>query len=259
MNNARWTLAFKLGPKFWTLLVKAAKALKIVKVAGFAGSAVAYAWLWSWQFSAVVLFALIVHESGHVWAMRRCGIRTKGFYLIPFVGGAAVATEAINDYQNEFFIVMAGPIFGLASALIPLAIYGLSGHALAAGVAGWIAMLNLINLLPVTPLDGGRIVKAVTFSISERIGFTAVAGGLLMGASLFGMAGAWLFSALLMIGILDLFLMWRKRKEIAFIPQMPAPLVGLLMYLSLAMIFVGILGVTSAVPEAKLALDALKD
>jgi Zn-dependent protease len=261
MRNTQINLAIKtavkFGPKLWSIAFKLAKGAKFTKFALFGASAASYAWLWSWQFSCMVLFALCVHEAGHVSAMRWNGVATKGFYLIPFVGGAAVASEAINDREKEFWITLWGPLFGLVSALLPLGTWCLTRHPLAAGVAGWIALFNLINLLPVTPLDGGRIVKSIAFSTGQRKGLAAVLAGLLFGALLLGLTGAMLLGALLLIGLLDLWFEWARRGET--VPAMQSPGRGVFLYLWLCFFFLSIAGVASSVPEAQLALDALKD
>ena len=79
------------------LFVKGLKLFKSTKVIFAASSFATYAFLFSWQFSAVIIITLIFHEYGHLWAMKRFGMKTKGIYLIPFVGGAAVADEAFRS------------------------------------------------------------------------------------------------------------------------------------------------------------------
>jgi len=162
-----FAFAAKFGPKLLSLIVKLGKFAKL----GLAGASLAgYAMLFTWQFAVVILAAIGFHESGHVWAMRRCGIKTKGFYFIPFFGGAAVAEESFKTRANEAFIGIMGPVWGFALALAAYGIYLLTHNPLFAAITAWMALINLINLLPINPLDGGRITKSIVFSISSGLG-----------------------------------------------------------------------------------------
>jgi membrane-associated protease RseP (regulator of RpoE activity) len=65
------------------------------------------------------------------------------------------------------------------------------------------ALINLFNLLPVVPLDGGRVVKSITCSIGSRTGLAAVIAGMLLGAVLAFTADLWIFVIVIPLGILD--------------------------------------------------------
>ena len=107
-----FTLAGKLGAKVVQVLAKLVKGLKVGKV-GLAGASLAsYAYMFTWEFAAMIIFMLFVHESGHIWAMKRCGVKTKGIYFLPFVGGVAVADEEFPSRGAEVFIAIMGPIWG---------------------------------------------------------------------------------------------------------------------------------------------------
>lgn len=83
-------LVIKVGPKMVGVLAKLAKGLKVGKVGLVGISLASYAYMFTWEFAAMIMLMLFVHESGHIWAMKRCGIKTKGIYFLPFVGGVAV-------------------------------------------------------------------------------------------------------------------------------------------------------------------------
>src|SRR5690242_7024777 len=67
-----------IGMKLGKIGVKLFKALKVAKVALLGASAASYAAMFSWQFSALLIFAIFIHEAGHVRAMKMFGMRTKG-------------------------------------------------------------------------------------------------------------------------------------------------------------------------------------
>jgi Zn-dependent protease len=165
-----WALFAKIGGKIAPVLLKSAKAFKFLKfglaIASFAG----YAYLFTWKFALLIMVALAWHESGHVWAMKRMGIKTKGFYFIPFIGGAAVATENFKTYGQNSYIAIMGPIWGLVLAAASFVAYLITGYPMLAAAASWMAMINLFNLLPIMPLDGGQLMRGIAFSIGRKLG-----------------------------------------------------------------------------------------
>lgn len=142
----------------------------------------------TWPFSLLILCTIAFHEQGHVWAMRRCGVPTKGFYLLPFVGGAAVALKEAKQQRQQVIIVLMGPAWGFALALAVFALYSLTGVPFFAASAWFMAMVNLFNLLPVNPLDGGRLLVAVAGSIGPHagLGFMVVSTAACLGGTIFG-------------------------------------------------------------------------
>jgi Zn-dependent protease len=122
----------------------------------------AYSLLWGWKFALGFVLLLFVHEMGHVIQLRREGIEASAPMFIPFLGAAVMAKSLGNDATAEARVGLAGPILGTLGclALLPVAI--------ATGADFWYALvftglfLNLFNLLPVVPLDGGRAMAALT-------------------------------------------------------------------------------------------------
>lgn len=140
-------------------------------------SFVVYSLFFSWGFAVLLIGSLVFHEYGHIWAMQRCGMKVSGIYLIPFVGGAAVPQSKVPSQAATAFIYLAGPAFGLALAAATAAGYLCTGWTILAGAACWMAILNLFNLIPVFPLDGGGVLRAIAYSVHQ------VAGGILQGVS----------------------------------------------------------------------------
>lgn len=206
-------LGAKVGSKIIPIIIKFAKFLKIGKLGLAVGSMASYIYLFTWPFAIMVMISLFIHELGHIIAMKRCGLKTKGIYFIPFLGAAAVTDEMFKSRRDEAYIAIMGPIFGLALSGIVLIIYMVTQNALFAAVAGWMAMINLFNLLPISPLDGGRIMKSITFSTNSKLGFMFLAAGIVVLIILTFWAKIILFFILLLIASLELFFEYKTRNE----------------------------------------------
>ena len=116
-----------------------------------------------------VLFGLFVHEYGHVLAMNRLGMGPARIYIIPFLGGMAKAQREPRSEWHGVLVSLAGPAFGLV-AMIPFVAAGLwlrSPEWLMA--AFFIAMINLVNLLPAPPLDGSKALGPVLTRVHPRL------------------------------------------------------------------------------------------
>jgi Zn-dependent protease len=129
-----------------------------------------YSILFNWKFAILLMLSISLHESGHVWAMRKVGIFTKGFYFVPFFGGVAVGDNSYKSYADRVIVFIMGPLWGMLMALGTLFLYWLTDNPLLGAAAYWQGMLNLFNLLPVNPLDGGRIFNAIFASVNKKVG-----------------------------------------------------------------------------------------
>lgn len=129
-----------------------------------------YSAVFNWKFATLLMLSIGLHESGHVWAMRKVGIFTKGFYFIPFFGGVAIGDNSYKCYADRVIVFIMGPLWGMLMALGTLFLYWLTDNPLLGAAAYWQGMLNLFNLLPINPLDGGRIFNAIFQSVHKRIG-----------------------------------------------------------------------------------------
>src|SRR6516162_4227766 len=179
------------------VVVKAGKL--VLALASFA----AYAFLFTWQFAVIILGMLVIHECGHLRCMRHYGMKTRGIYFIPLVGAAAVAEDNFPSRRAEATIALAGPLTGAVLAAGTGLLYFATRNGIFAAAAAWMALVNLFNLLPVVPLDGGRVVKSITCSIGSRVGMAAVIAGMLLGAVLAIAADLWIFVVVIPLGIAD--------------------------------------------------------
>jgi hypothetical protein len=99
---------------------------------------------------------------------------------------------------------MMGPVFGFGCALVMLLIYEATKIPMYAAGASWMAMINLFNLLPINPLDGGRVMKSIAFSIHSRAGFVFLVFGIFAGIALAIWAHIWIFILLVIVSSLEL-------------------------------------------------------
>jgi Zn-dependent protease len=135
----------------------------------------AYALIWGWTFAIGFVLLLLLHELGHVIQLRREGVDASAPMFIPFLGAVIAAKSMGDDAAAEARVGLAGPILGSIATLVPLAIW------LATGAEFWQALayvgflINLLNLLPVLPLDGGRAMAALSPWV-WWVGYAALVG-----------------------------------------------------------------------------------
>jgi Zn-dependent protease len=124
-------------------------------------SAAVYVWIGGWWFGIGLVVLLFVHEMGHVLEAKRQGLPVTAPLFIPFMGALITLKEMPHNAWREAKLAIAGPLLGSAGAL---AIY-LIGVAYDSQSLKALAFLgffiNLFNLLPVVPLDGGRVTAAL--------------------------------------------------------------------------------------------------
>lgn len=191
--------------------LKLLKSAKVIKVLFAAGSLAAYSWLFSIEFAIALVLCLVFHEYGHIKAMKYFGLKTKGIYLIPFVGGLALSDDKINTRWQDIVISIMGPFFGLILSVACLVGYWLTDIEILAGLAVFNALLNLFNLLPILPLDGGHVLKSIAFSINSKIGLVVCILGAVFGIYISYHFGLALLGFLLAIGSIEIFFEYKRR------------------------------------------------
>jgi Zn-dependent protease len=144
--------------KFGAILLK----LKVFTVgASMIVSIGAYALLGGWWFGVGLVGLIFVHEMGHVLELRRQGVRATAPLFIPFLGAVVGMKQMPHNAWKEAQVALAGPLLGSLAALgVWLAGSALDSNFLRAmAFVGF--FINLFNLLPIVPLDGGRAVAAL--------------------------------------------------------------------------------------------------
>ena len=192
----------KLGAKLKLLLLLLPK-LKLFTTAGtMLVSVAAYSLIWGWRFAAGFVLLLLVHEMGHVIQLRREGVKASAPMFIPFMGAVIWARSFGGNALAEARVGLAGPVLGSlgAGALAALS-FALDSNLLRA-LAFTGLFLNLFNLLPVVPLDGGRAMAALS-PWMWVIGF----------AMLVALAIAFPNPIILLIALFGAMETWRRWKE----------------------------------------------
>lgn len=225
-----------------SLGLKALKSAKMIKVVLASVSVAAYSWLFSFQFALALIACLVFHEYGHIKAMKYFGMRTKGIYLVPFVGGLALIDEKINTRWQDVVISIMGPFFGLMLSIVLMILYWITGSMFFAGLAVFNAFLNLFNLLPILTLDGGHILKSVSFSMNSVTGIVLCTAGAALGVAISYWLGLTLFGFLLIMGTIEIVLEWKQRHFSHLLPlNRYAQLVTVGWYLGTVSALIGII------------------
>jgi Zn-dependent protease len=152
--------------KLLLLLLSGAKLGKLAFSGGtMLLSLVVYAFVFGWKYAAGFIALLFVHEMGHYIAARQRGLPVGLPTFIPFLGAWIELKQLPHDAQTEAYVGLGGPLLGTVGALLAylLARNAQAPWLLAVAYAGF--FLNLFNMIPLSPLDGGRI----TAVLSPRI------------------------------------------------------------------------------------------
>jgi Zn-dependent protease len=139
--------------KFGKLLPAAATMLVSIAV---------YAALFGWWYAVGFVALLLIHEMGHYLAARRRGLDVGLPTFIPFVGAWIQLKDLPHDAETEAYVGIAGPLLGTAGALGCFYLARSTGSTLLLALAYTGFFLNLFNLIPLAPFDGGRVTAAIS-------------------------------------------------------------------------------------------------
>jgi Zn-dependent protease len=169
---------------------------------GIGVSILAFASFWytmGLEVAALLAVVILLHELGHALAFRLVGMQPKGIYLVPFMGGLATAKTPFRTDFQEGFVCLMGPGFSLIPTFAFLIGYLATGNSTLFTATAMSAFVNLLNLAPILPLDGGRVIRAVLTALSRKLALIISCVGVP-----FGLLGAWwlndyVFGALVLI------------------------------------------------------------
>jgi Zn-dependent protease len=166
-------------------------------------SIAAYAWIWGWRFAVGFVLLILVHEMGHVLELRRQGVPASAPLFIPFLGAVVGMKQLPADAWREARVALAGPILGTLGSFVVWGLGEAFDSELLVALAFTGFFLNLFNLLPIVPLDGGRAVSAVHPAL-WAIGLVALAG-----------LTFWhpnpILILILVVGVFELWRRWQER------------------------------------------------
>ena len=152
--------------KLLLLLFSGAKLSKLLLTVGsMLVSIVAYSFIFGWPYAVGFVGLIFVHEMGHFLAARQRGLNVGAPTFIPFVGAWIDLKEQPLNVETEAYVGLAGPWAGTIGALICYLVARNEGSQLLLALSYSGFFLNLFNLIPLSPLDGGR----VTAALSPRI------------------------------------------------------------------------------------------
>jgi Zn-dependent protease len=165
----------KFAAKLKALLFLLPKLKVLTTSASMLVSVAAYALIWGWKFAVGFVALLFVHEMGHVVQMKREGVQVSGMLFVPFLGAAVGARSMGGNALAEARIGLAGPVVGTFGTFAVFAWAEATDSDFLRALAFTGFFLNLFNLLPVVPLDGGRAMAAMA-PWMWFLGFAAIIG-----------------------------------------------------------------------------------
>jgi Zn-dependent protease len=116
-------------------------------------------------FIGLLLLVLLIHELGHFAFMKIFGYKKLKMFFIPFIGAMVQGEKKIYSQIQSLVMILAGPIPGIVLGSI-LLIYGAESD-LYIQIGILFLFINVMNLIPVSPLDGGRVFEMLFFQNHE--------------------------------------------------------------------------------------------
>lgn len=144
-------------------LLSAGKLGKLLTTGGtMLFSMLAYSWIFGWPYAVGFVLLILFHELGHFMAARQRGLDVGAPTFIPFLGAWIQLKEQPMNVETEAYVAFAGPLAGTAAAMACYFVAREHDNQLLMALAYAGCMLNLFNLIPVSPLDGGRITAIIS-------------------------------------------------------------------------------------------------
>jgi Zn-dependent protease len=152
--------------KYIYLIFKFGKVAKILLTAGTMLLSVwAYAHIFGWQIAIGFVILIFIHEMGHVFMAWRLGMPISSPIFIPFVGALIIGKRFGGSAWRNAIMGIGGPLFGAFGSTACYVIYSATGNLMYLALAFLGFFMNLFNMIPMFPLDGGWITGAVSHYI----------------------------------------------------------------------------------------------
>ena len=163
-----------VGAMLWKVKFLLAGLTKLGTVLSMLGFVLVYWGAYGWPFAVAIVVTIYIHEMGHVAALQRFGIAATAPMFVPGFGAYVRLQEHPATAGEDARVGLAGPIWGVAAAVVSLAGAFLLHSRFLFAVAHVTAVINLFNLTPIWQLDGGRGFNAM--SRVQRVLLIAMAG-----------------------------------------------------------------------------------
>ncbi|MTI82003.1 MAG: site-2 protease family protein [Firmicutes bacterium] len=198
--------------KFGKLASLAKILLTALKASKFMGTFITmgltiliYSQFYGWLFALGFVIAIFIHEMGHFLTSKVIGLKVSAPMFIPFLGAFIGLKEQPKSIKEESITAIGGPAAGLLATIVCLILFEVTNSPYWAGLTYISAFLNLFNLLPFGPLDGGRITKA----LSPLIWVIGLIGTVILIWKLH----AYILIFILIVGIIEVFNMIKNKED----------------------------------------------
>lgn len=156
-----------------------------VQIGSFFLSLLIYSIFFNIKLGFVITFGLLFHELGHIWAAKYSKLQTDGIYFIPFFGAVAIIKDNCKTFKQQAFVSIMGPVWGGLSAVICFLLFLITKQTILLQISSWLCFFNVLNLLPLSFLDGGWLLGSLTYSYSRKIGLIFKIISQIVGAIIF--------------------------------------------------------------------------
>ncbi|MGN6492437.1 MAG: site-2 protease family protein [Agriterribacter sp.] len=115
------------------------------------------------QWIFILVAVMLLHEAGHFIAMKLFGYRDVRMFFVPFLGAFVSGSPHTISQRQRTVTLLAGPIPGIFAGIVSLILYYSTGNNFYYQLSLMLILLNVFNLLPVIPLDGGQLLENLFF------------------------------------------------------------------------------------------------
>lgn len=128
----------------------------------------------SYKILLLITIIVIIHELGHFIAMKSFGYKDLGMFFIPLLGAYVSGKKREVSQKESAIILLAGPLPGIIIGILFFYLYQNNPNGAISGIYYYyisllFVLLNLFNLLPIYPLDGGQLLSRVFFDEDDRL------------------------------------------------------------------------------------------
>jgi Zn-dependent protease len=117
----------------------------------------------------IIILVILIHEAGHFIGMRLFGYKNIQMFFIPMFGAAISGRSKNVAAYKKALVALLGPVPGIFIGFLLGIVYAVTGIAIIQRMMIMFFVINIFNLLPFFPLDGGRFLHEALFSRNRYI------------------------------------------------------------------------------------------